>query len=133
MDDPLCFHGNISCSILIEAPIKIMFCIIWFSKQKLSSSKWQFHWRILWGIFPVKMAKKWCYPFNWIILHCNFFITLLDNKEMTSTLSVAYYYTVIFLLYVIFRLKIVERHETLSRLFQEIFNTCAAKCTCKYC
>ena len=47
---------------------------IWFSKQKSSSSKRRFHWRILRGIFPVKTTRKWRHLFVWILLHCNFFI-----------------------------------------------------------
>ena len=31
---------------------------IWISKQKSSSSKRRFHWRILCGIFPVKTTRK---------------------------------------------------------------------------
>ena len=69
----------------------LMFCIIWFSKQKSSSSKQRFHWRILWGIFLVKTEQKWRHPFVRILLHYNFFI-------------IRY----------IFWLKIMVRHETLS-------------------
>ena len=49
-------------------PAQLMFCIIWFSKQKLRSSKRRFHWRILRGIFPVKAARKWRQPFLWILI-----------------------------------------------------------------
>ena len=49
-------------------PAQLMFCIIWFSKQKSSSSKQQFHWRTLQEIFPVKTTWKWCH------LVCNFFV-----------------------------------------------------------
>ena len=64
---------------------------IWLSKQKLSSSKQRFHWRILQGIFPVNITRKWRHLFVWILLHCNFFV-----------------------IHYIFRLKIAIRHETLS-------------------
>ena len=47
---------------------------LWFSKQKSSSSKRWFHWRILRGIFPVKTTRKWRHLFVWVLLHCNFFV-----------------------------------------------------------
>ena len=45
-----------------------------FSKQKSSSSDRRFHWRILRGIFPVKVTRKWRQLFVWILLHCNLFV-----------------------------------------------------------
>ena len=55
-------------------PAQLMFWLIWFSKQKSSSSKRRFHWGILRGIFSVKTARAWRHPFVWILLHCNFFV-----------------------------------------------------------
>ena len=82
-------------------PGLLMFCIIWFSKQKSSSSKRRFRWRTLWGIFLVKTKWKSRHHFVWILLHCNFF----------------------FMRY-IFWLKITVRHETLSiKTYQNSFLT----------
>ena len=49
-------------------PARLMFCIIWFSKETPTSSKRRFHWRVLPGIFPSKTARKWRHPFVWILL-----------------------------------------------------------------
>ena len=55
-------------------PARLMFCIIWFSEQRSSSSKRRLHWRILQEIFPVKTTRKWRHLFVWILLHCNFVV-----------------------------------------------------------
>ena len=51
-------------------PTRLMFCIIWFSEQKSSSSKRRFYWRI----FPVKTTRKLRHLFVWILLLRNFFV-----------------------------------------------------------
>ena len=60
-DQELCFHCDASCYIPIVAHVlacAVYVLHIWFSKQKSSSSKRRFHWRILRGIFPVKTTRK---------------------------------------------------------------------------
>ena len=79
---------SIGAHVLVCAVYVLHIC---FSKQKSSSSKQWFHWRILRGIFPVKTTRKWRHLFVWILLHCNFFV-----------------------IHYIFWLKIAVRHETLS-------------------
>ena len=49
-------------------PIQLTFCI-WFSKQKSSSPKQQFHWRMLWVTYPVSTVQNWCHPIVWILLY----------------------------------------------------------------
>ena len=66
----------------LQAPlwsVRLMFCIIWFSKQKWRNSERRFDWEIMQGIFPVKTVRKWRHPLVWILLQCNFFCyTLLS-------------------------------------------------------
>ena len=76
-DLELCFHCDISCCSPIGA--HVLACAVYvshigFSKQKSSSSKRRFYWRILRGTFPVKTTQKWRQLFVWILLHCNFFV-----------------------------------------------------------
>ena len=54
-------------------PAQFMFCIM-FSKQKPSSSNRRFHWRILRGIFSVKVTRKWRQRFVLILIHSNLFV-----------------------------------------------------------
>ena len=60
-DQELCFHCDICRCIPIGAHVlacAVYVLHIWFSKQKSSSSKRRFHWRIVRGIFPVKITRK---------------------------------------------------------------------------
>ena len=55
------FHCDLSRCISIGAHVlacAVYVLRIWFSKQKLGSSKRRFHWRILRGIIPVKTTRK---------------------------------------------------------------------------
>ena len=55
-------------------PARLMFCIIWFSRQKSSSSKRRFHWRILREIYSPEDKMKWRRLLVWILLNCNVFV-----------------------------------------------------------
>ena len=88
------FHCDLSRCISIGAHVlacAVYVLRIWFSKQKLGSSKRRFHWRILRGIIPVKTTRKCRHIFVWILLRCTFFV-------------IRY----------IFWLKVALRHENLS-------------------
>ena len=61
---------------------RLMFCILWFSKQKLSSSTRWFHRKTLGVVFFVNTAQNWYHPFIWILLYCNFLrFTLLSSFD----------------------------------------------------
>ena len=62
-------------------PVRLMFCITCFSKQKSSSSKRRFHRRILCRIFPVKAIRKWRHLSVCILLHCIFFVKFIEVME----------------------------------------------------
>ena len=85
-------------------PARLMFCILWFSKQKSTCSKQRFPWTILRGIFPEKAIRKWRYLFVWILLHCNFFVVCyyLCTKDRRKAWSFQYQNLVFsFLTYII--------------------------------
>ena len=98
-----------------------------FSKQKSSSSDRRFHWRILRGIFPVKVTRKWRQLFFWILLHCNLFV-----MRYIFWLTIIYIYIYVYI-YIYERetsmcmcYKITVKQKT-QRLFDEFSYICILK------
>ena len=70
------------------SPIQLIFCIIWFSKQKSNSPKQRFHWRMLWVTFPVNTVQNWCHPIVWILLYILYYIILYYIIYIASQLCI---------------------------------------------
>ena len=71
---------NFTVIFLAAFPLEPVLCLgglcfaLCFPKQKSRSSDGRFHWRMLWGIFPVKATRNWRHLFVWILIHCNLFV-----------------------------------------------------------
>ena len=85
-----------------------LFCILWFSKQKLTTAKNRFDWRTFWIVSPENMAQNWRHSFVWVLFYCNFYVIryyhLTDNCHKAGNIKQNLVFP--FLLYILIYLSI---------------------------
>ena len=85
-----------------------LLCILWFSKQKLTTAKNRFDWRTFWIVSPENMAQNWRHSFVWVLFYCNFYVIryyhLTDNCHKAGNIKQNLVFP--FLLYILIYLSI---------------------------